>query len=418
MNPSASSHQSPRVAHSAFAGCLLLLGACGGGTPAAAPLPAAAQTVVPRDTALVAPEALSVAGITVSQATRVAWRDAWQLPARVILDPVGTQALGSIVEGRVTQVFVQVGDRVRRGEVLVTIHSHELTAAHNALQQANAGRIEADNAAQLAGAAAARSERLLVAQAGSQADVERAGAAKVAAEAGRRRAAAEYERASEMVAHLRAPGPLSSRIDPEDVIVRAPFDGVVVSRSAVPGAVVIPGSSLIMVSRSNAVLLEMRVPEAALAAARVGSEVRFSVPAFPGRSFTARVTRVAPALDSLSRTADVFASVGDRGSELRSGMSASAELFGLARDSVTAVPVGAIQDFEGDTIVVTGVTRGAGLLLEAHRVRVGRRSGGLAEVLIGLPVGAPVVTGGASLAKAEILRQRDARAAAESGAPQ
>ena len=409
MNPSASSHQSPRVAHSAFAGCLLLLGACGGGTPAATPLPAAAQTVVPRDTALVAPEALSVAGITVSQATRVAWRDAWQLPARVILDPVGTQALGSIVEGRVTQVFVQVGDRVRRGEVLVTIHSHELTAAHNALQQANAGRIEADNA---------RSERLLVAQAGSQADVERAGAAKVAAEAGRRRAAAEYERASEMVAHLRAPGPLSSRIDPEDVIVRAPFDGVVVSRSAVPGAVVIPGSSLIMVSRSNAVLLEMRVPEAALAAARVGSEVRFSVPAFPGRSFTARVTRVAPALDSLSRTADVFASVGDRGSELRSGMSASAELFGLARDSVTAVPVGAIQDFEGDTIVVTGVTRGAGLLLEAHRVRVGRRSGGLAEVLIGLPVGAPVVTGGASLAKAEILRQRDARAAAESGAPQ
>jgi membrane fusion protein, heavy metal efflux system len=361
---------------------------------------------------------MASAGVTMQPAARIAWRESWQLPARLVLDPTTTQALGSIVEGRITQVRVQPGDRVRRGQVLVTIHSHELTSAHNELQQAQAGRTEADNAAELAATAAARAERLYAAQAGSLAELERARAARTAAEAGRQRAQAEYVRAAEIVAHLRPPGAVQTGVDPEDVLVRAPFDGVVIAREAEPGAVVTPGASLVTVSRTGQVLLAMHVPEAALGAARIGSEVRFTVPAFPARAFTARVTRVSPALDSLSRTAEVFAAVDNRSGELRSAMSAAAEVFGLSRDSVTAVPIGAIQDFEGDTIVVTGTRRGGGVLLEALRVRVGRRAGGLAEVLHGVSVGAPVVTGAAAVARAEILRQRDARAAAADGAPE
>ena len=375
--------------------------------------PAAAATVTtpPRDTAFLSSPALDVSGATVEAAKRIAWRESWQLPARLVLDPMNTQALGSIVEGRVTQVLVQAGDRVTRGQVLVTIHSHELTAARNELAQAMAGKAESENAAQLAATAAARAERLYAAQAGSLADLERARAAKVAAEAGQHRAAAEYERATEMVSHLRAPGPLRSGIDPEDVLVRAPFAGVVVARDVQPGAVVTPGAQLVSVSRTGTVLLSMRLPEAALGAAKIGSDVRFTVPAFPGRPFVARVTRVAPTLDSLSRTAEVFAAVDNRSGELRGEMTAAAEVFGVARDSVIAVPVGAIQDFEGDTVVVTGVTRGGGLLLEAMRVRVGRRAAGMAEITVGLASGAPVVTVGAAVAKAEILRQRDARTA-------
>jgi cobalt-zinc-cadmium efflux system membrane fusion protein len=389
-------------------GACLLLGACGGAPePKVAPAAGDASTVQ-RDTALLSAEALGVSGVTIEEARRMAWREAWQLPAHLILDPTTTQSLGSIVEGRVTNVFVQPGERVRRGQVLVTIHTHELTAAFNALAQARAGRAEAASNSVVADAAAARSERLYAAQAGSLAELERARSAKVTADEGKRRADAEYHRAAEMVDHLRPEGPVGRGVDPEDMLVRAPFDGVVVSRETQPGAVVTPGAMLITVSRTNSVLLAMKVPEAALAAAKVGSEVRFTVPAYPGRAFTARVVRVAPALDSLSRTAEVFASVENRGGELRGEMTASAELFGLASDSVVAVPVSAVQDFEGDTVVVTGVKRGTGLLLEAVRVRIGRRAAGMAEVKAGLAPGAPVIRGGASIAKAEILRQRDA----------
>lgn len=395
----------------------VMLAACGSEPAPGAAAPAAAATAA-RDTAFLTADALASAGVATEAASRIAWRDAWQLSARLVLDPTTTQALGSIVEGRVTQVRVQPGDRVSRGQVLVTIHSHELTSAHNELQQALAGKSEADNAAQLAITAAARAERLYAAQAGSLADLERARAARTAAEAGQRRAAAEYERASEMVSHLRPPGAIQKGVDPEDVLVRAPFDGVVVARHAEPGAVVTPGASLVTVSRTGQILLAMRVPEAALGAARIGSEVQFSVPAYPGRTFKARVTRVSPLLDSLSRTAEVFAAVDNRSGELRGEMTAAADVFGVSRDSVTAVPIGAIQDFEGDTVVVTGVKRGSGMLLEAIRIRVGRRAAGMAEVKTGLAAGTPVVSTSAAVARAEILRQRDARAAAEEGSPE
>ncbi len=370
-----------------------------------------ATAAVPRDTAILSAEALAVSGVTVQEAQRMPWRESWQLPAHLVLDPTSTQTLGSIVEGRVMQVFVQPGDRVRSGQVLVTIHTHELTAALNALVQARAGRAEAASSSLMADAAMARSERLYAAQAGSLAELERARAAKVAADEGKRRAEGEFHRAEEFVHHLRPPGPMRADVDPEDMLVRAPFDGVVVSRETQPGAVVTPGAMLVTVSRSNSVLLSLQVPEAALAAAKVGSEVRFTVPAYPGRAFSARVLRVAPALDSLSRTVEVFASVENRGGELRGQMTASAELFGLASDSVVTVPSGAVQDFEGDTVVVTGVKRDGVMFLEAVRVRIGRRAAGMSEVKAGLAAGAPVIHGGASIAKAEILRQRDARSA-------
>lgn len=393
--------------------CAMLLGC--GGEKAAPPTPVASTTPAARDTAFLTAEALASSGVTLQAAQRIAWRDAWQLSARLVLDPTSTQALGSIVEGRVTAVRVQPGDRVRRGQVLVTIHSHELTSAHNELQQAIAGRSEADNTTQLAATAAARAERLFAAQAGSLADLERARATRTAAEAGQRRANAEFERASEIVAHLRPPGAIQKGVDPEDVLVRAPFDGVIVARHAEPGEVVTPGAPLVTVSRTGQILLAMSVPEAALAAARIGSEVQFSVPAYPGRAFTGRVTRVSPLLDSLSRTADVYAAVDNRSGELRGEMTAAASVFGIPRDSAVAVPIGAIQDFEGDTVVVTGLKRGTGLLLEAIRVRVGRRAGGMAEVTRGLAVGVPVVGVSAAVAKAEILRQRDARAVDDGG---
>ncbi len=396
-----------------YTGACLLLAACAGGAPE--PKGAAVADVasaVQRDTAMLSAEALASAEVQVQPAQRIAWRESWQLPAHLVLDPTTTQTLGSIVEGRVTQVFVQPGEHVRRGQVLVTVHTHELTAAMNALAQANAGKAEAESGGLVADAAVARSERLYAAQAGSLAELERARAAKVVADQGKRRAAAEFHRAAEMVDHLRPSGPVARGVDPEDMLVRAPFDGVVVSRETQPGAVVTPGAMLVSVSRTNSVLLAMHIPEAALGSAKVGSEVRFTVPAYPDRAFTARVVRVAPALDSLSRTAEVYASVNNRGGELRGEMTAAAEVFGLASDSVVAVPMSAVQDFEGDTVVVTGVTRGNGMVLEAVRVRIGRRAAGMAEVKAGLAAGAPVINRGASIAKAEILRQRDAGAAA------
>ena len=383
-----------------------LLAGCGGVESRAEPAPPGA----PRDTATLDAQAVALAGLETAVVDSQPWRDAWTVPARLTVDPAATQTLGSFVEGRVKDVFVRPGDAVRAGQVLVTIHSHEMNDARAALGRARAGMTEAEDGLRLATAGADRAERLYAIRALSQADLERARSARVQARARQSEAAAELERASSYVEHLVGSGPLPRGADDHDVLIRSPIAGTVVGREALPGAVVLPGATLVTVSRLGTLMLRVPVPERALAAAHPGNRVRFTVPAWPGRTFEARVTRVSPVVDSLSRTVEVLAAVADAGAALKPEMYASAELEGAGGTRALAVPAAAVQLLEGDTVVVTArpvdAARGGGLALEAVPVRVGRRTARIAELVRGVPAGTRVVTTGAAIAKAELLERR------------
>ena len=102
--------------------------------------------------------------------------------------------------------------------------------------------------------------------------------------------------------------------------------------------------------------------------------MQFTVPAYPGRTFEGRITRVAPrARHPHTRTADVYASVEQPQRRAASSDDGIGRVVSASRGTVWwPVPVSAVQDFEGDTVVVTGVkARRSGMLLEALRVRVG-----------------------------------------------
>ncbi|HEY0971606.1 MAG TPA: efflux RND transporter periplasmic adaptor subunit, partial [Gemmatimonadales bacterium] len=200
---------------------------------------------------------------------------------------------------------------------------------------------------------------------------------------------------------------LGGTVEGGEVLVRSPIAGVVVSRDAQPGAVVLVGAPLVAVSRTSSLLLTLRLPERAMGAAREGSAVRFAVTPFPDERFEARVTRVAPVLDSLTRTLEVEARVVGGDTPLRAEMFATAELMGPEGERTLAVPAGAVQSFEGDTVVIAARESDGGTVLEAVRVRVGRRTAERAEIVAGLDAGTSVVTRGAAVAKAEIMRRRE-----------
>jgi membrane fusion protein, heavy metal efflux system len=363
-------------------------------------------TVVVSDTALLAPDAARLAAFTIAAAESLAWRESWTTPARLTLDPVETQSLGAIAEGRVTRVLARVGDRVQRGQVLVATHSHEMMDALSALAKAKAAESQADAERALAESAAARAERLYALKALSLADLERARAAFTQAGAMRAQARAELTRAQSVHSHLVGAGSVPAGIDEHEVLLRSPMNGIVVRLEAQPGAVVLVGAPLVDVSRTTSLVLQMQLPERALAAASVGSSVRFTVAAFPTERFEARVTRVAPTLDSTTRTLAVQAQVQGGADRLRAEMYATAEVLGPPNAATLTVPAAAVQAYEGDTVVITGRSRATGLELEAVPVRVGRRTAERAEILGGLASGAPVIVGGASVAKAELLRRR------------
>lgn len=380
---------------------LLSLAACGGEAAVAT-----ADATAVADTALLDAAALRIGGFTLGAAASEPWRDAWQLPAHVAYDPNDAQPLGSIVEGRVLEVRAYPGDRVNEGDVLVVVHSHEMMDARQRLVAARSGAVSADSNLAVAVQAAARGERLLAAKAIALAELERLRASRTAAQATRDAAHAELERAEGYVKHLLGDGP-TGNADEHAALVRAPFSGVVTSRAVLPGQVVLVGQELVTVARGAGLGIVLRLPEEAIAGVRIGESVRFRVPAYPGRSFDARITRIAPAVDSVSRAFEVWArAAADAQSLLRAEMTADAELLGANGQPTLSVPAEAVQLFEGDTVVVKGTRLGEGMLLEATPVRIGRRTSQRAEILSGLVAGDSIVTQGAALAKAEIIKRR------------
>jgi cobalt-zinc-cadmium efflux system membrane fusion protein len=390
----------------ALAAALLLapLAGCGGGAEAA---PAPVDTPgagVHRDTATLVDEAVRLAGLELARAESLPWREAWSVPARLTLDPTATHALGALAEGRVTRVLVRPGDRVLEGQLLVAMRSHELADAESAVASATAAVTEAETALSVARSAATRAERLHELRALSLGDLERARGELAQAESRRTQAGAALSRARNV--HESLGGSIAST-DGGEVLVRSPISGVVVSRDAQPGAVVLVGAPLVTVSRTTSLLLTMRLPERAMGAAHVGSPVSFSVAPYPDESFEARVAYVSPTLDTLTRTLEVHAQVAGDASRLRAEMFASASIMGPEGERSLIVPASAVQSFAGDTVVITASEGEGGTTIEAVRVRVGRRTAAHAEILAGLEAGTRVVTRGASVAKAEIMRRSE-----------
>ena len=384
---------------------LATLAACSG-TAAKDPAEAPQEAAAAADTATLSADAVAIAGFTLDTVRTIPWQSATAAPARLMLDPAGVETIGSITEGRITHVLVRVGDVVKAGQVLVMIHSHEIMDARSALVRATSQVTAATAERTVAVAASERAQRLFAAKAMSRADVERADAARATADAMFEQASAERERASALVEHLVGGGPVPSNADPHDVLIRTPIDGVVIDRVAQPGTVVLPGDALLTVGNPNRLVLQLRLGESAAQLVRVGAVVHYALTDDPTQRHQAVVTRIAPTVDTLTRTIEVLATPKSGARIGRAESFAQADIVGVGGTPAVIVPAAAVQAMEGDTVVIAAEQRGAGMFVEAVPVRVGRRTGERAELLSGLGVGRPIIVGGAAIAKAELLKRR------------
>ena len=376
-----------------------------GETPAPADAPVAAGA----DTALLGAESVAIAGFTLDTARFVPWSAVTSAPARVIVDPARHQMLGSITEGRISRIHVREGDRVQRGQVLVSIHSHEIMDARSGLVRAESEASAATAERDAAEIAFARAERLLAAKAMGQAEVDRARVARVSADARLAQATAEVARARGLVEHLLGEGTLPADLDPHDVLIRSPIDGVVTERPAIEGSVVLPGAPLLTVSDPRALQLEIRLTDAQVRDVAVGSRLTFTLvgdaaDAAPGDAVVRRVT---PMVDGATRTTLAIADIVRAPEGTRGERFANAELRGVPAGDALVVPRMAVQALAGDTVVIVADARGEGLFLEAVPVRVGRRDARQAEIVAGLDSGRVVIAGGAVIARAELLKRRE-----------
>jgi cobalt-zinc-cadmium efflux system membrane fusion protein len=124
----------------------------------------------------------------------------------------------------------------------------------------------------------------------------------------------------------------------------------------------------------------------------VGEPVEVHVLAFPGRVFKAKISWVAPSIDSNTHRLSVRADVENPRGELKPGMFANFSIITGEAASAPAVPQRAIV-YEGDTARVW-VAEDDGTIA-ARSIRTGRIADGMVEILAGVSSGEKVVTRGA-----------------------
>jgi multidrug efflux pump subunit AcrA (membrane-fusion protein) len=108
--------------------------------------------------------------------------------------------------------------------------------------------------------------------------------------------------------------------------VKAPFDGVVTSRMAHPGALMGPSAGpLLRIEQHTRLRLIAAVPEAKVPDYRTGQRLNFRVAAMPGRTFTGVVARPSRVLDIKTRTMPVELDVSNPDGKLAPGMYAEIE---------------------------------------------------------------------------------------------
>lgn len=322
------------------------------------------------------------------------------IPGTIIPNENRTARLSAPAEGRVVAVRVQPGDRVSRGQILVTLVGPGAGSAQSDVSKAASQVVAMRAQANYARAARDRAERLLTLKAIPRQDYERAVADDESARASLSQALAEQRRAISSAQQLGAGASASG-----EMVLRAPLSGVVLSRDAQQGAVVGAGTQLVSVTDPSTLWLEVNAPEKLASLFRAGGILRFSVPAYPADRFDARITSVGAALDPNSRTLLVRATVLNGNQRLKPEMLASVSVEGEGAGTVPVVPDAAIQLIDGrPTVFIAKPNRIGGATFVARVVETGSRTGSMVSVTRGIAAGELVVTTGAFSVKAEIQK--------------
>lgn len=334
------------------------------------------------------------ANVTVGSAATTA-----SIPGQVTTDEDRTVRLGAPVRGRVLSVRVNEGDRVTSGQTLVVIQSPDAGSAQSDVAKASAMVSSRRAQAVYAKGARDRAERLLALKAIPKQDYDRAVADDELAQSELREADAELRRARNTASQMGADDDANGTVQ-----VRAPFSGVVLARSAVPGTFIEAGLPLIIVTDPSRLWLTVSAPEQFAGLFSLGSALRFVVPAYPD-TFSARITALGAGLDPDTRTLGVRASLDSRGNRLKPGMLANALVVGGSTAGAVMVPEEAVQTIDGKpTVFVAHPDGKGGARLERRAVEVGSRGGGRVAVLSGLRLTDQIVTVGSFVVKSAFMK--------------
>jgi Cu(I)/Ag(I) efflux system membrane fusion protein len=179
----------------------------------------------------------------------------------------------------------------------------------------------------------------------------------------------------------------------------APTSGVVLEKNVVAGQRFMPGEMLFRLADLSSVWVIADVFEQDMAYIRPGQDVTVAFSAFPGRTFSGKLTFIYPTLTAETRTAKVRIELANADQRLKPSLYGTVDIATAATDHpVTAVPESALLDSGTRKVVL--VEKGEGRY-EPREVKTGARADGYVEIQDGLSAGETVVVGANFLIDAE-----------------
>jgi RND family efflux transporter MFP subunit len=314
------------------------------------------------------------------------------------LFPLEEVTVSSEVEGKVDRVLVDVGDRVARGQPLVSVSTVELELA---LEQQRAALDQVK--ARLGLAAEGGGE-------GEAAEVKRAAADLLDAEqkfnrarslfddgliargtfdeseARYKAAQAAHDMALQGVADLRAElarqraALALAEKKLADAVIRAPFAGHVKERTVTPGQYLRVQTPVMVIVSTDPLRARLQVPEKVAGSVVVGGPVAVRVESLPERVFEGKVSRMSPSVDTRTRSLEVEALIGNREGLLKPGYFVKAVVGSEQVAEALFVPYDAVRYVFGVYKVFTV----EGTQLKEREVKIGDRDGDAVEVLEGV----------------------------------
>jgi membrane fusion protein (multidrug efflux system) len=314
------------------------------------------------------------------------------------------------VAGRLLNVNVQMGDAVRRGQVMAKVEDREIVEqvraaeASQEVAKATIRQREADlNVSQLN---FDRSKNLFSRGLLAKQALDDAESRYLASVAQLDLAKAQLSQNDARLQEL--------QFNLNNTIITSPVDGFVGKRNVDPGAMVNTNTAIASVVDISRLKLVVNVVEKDLRMVTAGDVGIVEVDAYPGEKFNGRIARVAPVLDPATRTASIEIEVPNGDKRLKPGMYARISLTVEERKNTLLAPKNAVIDFENKRGVwMPGEDRRAQFV----PVTLGIEGPEQIEVLAGLKEGDRFVTTGAAAVRNNDQLIIAGEGAANGGAP-
>lgn len=339
-------------------------------------------------------ESAATAGVVVERPALGEMKHGVECFAELTFDQNNLTRITTLVNGIVKSVEVDLGSRVKEGNVLARVTSVAIGEAQSAYLRALAEDRLRDKTVE-------RERNLRAQRISSEQDLQEAEAAHESAMAAVQEAKQrlivfgfEEEQIQEIARGKGKPGVLD---------VQAPIAGEIVERTAVPGAMAEVGKPLFTLANTDTIWAMLNIPESQLSRVEVGQTVDLTVESLPGQTFTGRLTWLAANVDERTRMARGRVEVDNANRRLKAQMFARARIVTSNSDRALTVPQSAVQTVTGTPVVFV---RSAADLFEARPVRVGAKHNGHVEITAGLNPDEPVAVAGTFALKSQFLISR------------